>query len=79
MDEETARHEQAEQQNRAQAGPADSSVQGDSAGEVPGQVPDAAATLEDRLRRALADLDNLHKRQGRQLRPGAVTVASRRG
>ena len=80
MDEETARHEQAvasdEQQNRAQAGPG-SSAQDGSAGEVPGQVPDAVATLEDRLRRALADLDNLRKRQGRELERLRAAEANR--
>jgi molecular chaperone GrpE len=81
MDEETARHEQAvacdEQQNRAQAGPPGSSAQDDSAGEVPGQAPDAVATLEDRLRRALADLDNLRKRQGRELERLRAAEANR--
>ena len=81
MDEETARHQQAvasdEQQNRAQAGPPGSSAQDGSAGEIPGQVPDAVATLEDRLRRTLADLDNLRKRQGRELERLRAAEANR--
>ena len=81
MDEETARHQQAvtsdEQQNRAQAGPPGSSAQDGSAREVPRQVLDAVATLEYRLRRTLADLDNLRKRQGRELERLRAAEANR--
>ena len=81
MDQETVRHEEAvangEQQNRAQAGPPGSSAQDDSTGEVPGQVPDAVAILEDRLRRALADLDNLRKRHARELERQRAAEANR--
>lgn len=77
MDQETARHEEAvandEQQNRAQAVPPGS----DRANESAGQAPDAVAALEDRLRRALADLDNLRKRQARELERQRATEANR--
>lgn len=47
--------------------------------EVEGGVPDsdAVAALEDRLRRALADLDNLRKRQARELERQRVAEANR--
>jgi molecular chaperone GrpE len=38
---------------------------------------DAVAALEDRLRRALADLDNLRKRQARELERQRVAEANR--
>jgi len=77
MDQETARHEEpvanGEQQNRAQAVPSGSDRENESAG----QVPDAVAALEDRLRRALADLDNLRKRQARELERQRAAEANR--
>jgi molecular chaperone GrpE len=79
MDQETARHEEAvadDEQNRAQPAPG-SRRENDSAVEVPGQVPDAVAALEDRLRRALADLDNLRKRNARELERQRAAEANR--
>ena len=77
MDQETVRHEEAvandEQQNRAQAVPPGSDRKNESAG----QAPDAVAALEDRLRRALADLDNLRKRQARELERQRAAEANR--
>jgi molecular chaperone GrpE len=77
MDQETVRHEEpvanGEQQNRAQAVPPGSDRENESAG----QAPDAVAALEDRLRRALADLDNLRKRQARELERQRVAEANR--
>ena len=77
MDQETVRHEEAvangEQQNRAQG------VQPGSDGEnkSAGQATDAVAALEDRLRRALADLDNVRKRQARELERQRAAEANR--
>jgi molecular chaperone GrpE len=46
-------------------------------GERQNPPPDAVAVLEDRLRRALADLDNLRKRQARELERQRVAEANR--
>ena len=77
MDQETVRQEEAvandEQQNRAQAVLPGSDRENESAG----QAPDAVAALEDRLRRALADLDNLRKRQARELERQRAAEANR--
>ena len=62
-----------EQQNRVQAVPPGSDRETESAG----QAPDAVAALEDRLRRALADLDNLRKRQARELERQRTAEANR--
>jgi molecular chaperone GrpE len=45
--------------------------------EVGVPASDAVAALEDRLRRALADLDNLRKRQARELERQRVAEANR--
>ena len=77
MGQEAARHREAlttdEQQNRAQAVPPGS----DRVNESAEQAPDTVAVLEDRLRRALADLDNLRKRQARELDRQQVAEANR--
>ena len=80
MHQEAAHHEGAvadqEQQDPAQARHRSSP---EEEGAVEGAVPDpdAVAALEDRLRRALADLDNLRKRYARELDRERVAASDR--
>jgi molecular chaperone GrpE len=80
MHQEAAHHEAAvadqEQQDPAQARHSSSPEnEGAVAGAAPD--PDAVAALEDRLRRALADLDNLRKRHVRELERQQTAEANR--
>jgi molecular chaperone GrpE len=60
----------------AQAGPGPSPEEQGPA-EVAAPDPDAVAALEDRLRRALADLENLRKRHARELERQRTAAADR--
>ncbi|HKR50091.1 MAG TPA: nucleotide exchange factor GrpE [Pseudonocardiaceae bacterium] len=80
MDPQAAPHQGAradhEQQAQAQNGPG-SSREDEGPREGAGQDRDAVAALEDRLRRALADLDNLRKRYARELERQRAAEANR--
>ena len=73
--------QEAARQEAAEPGPDSAYTRTDSSTEDGAEVaapdPDAVTVLEDRLRRALADLDNLRKRQARELERQRVAEANR--